>query len=157
MLRSGLAAVFILSLTSLTYGVPGQVVSYHLDHGTGTRDIVPTVPAGGLVITDIYFVANSAIDLILKQSDGQSEIPLFNMRNYIGFSGSFAAGIPCAPGSTLQVSPNNTTGYTYTIMGYIPGPASGNAPAVGTWGMIILGCIILIVGSRVIMQRKVAA
>jgi len=155
MMRYVVSLLVLSALPQIAAG-QGQVVSYQLPTGTGDRDIA-TVPSGGLVVTDIIFAAASSLDLVLEQVDSNGAVEKFHKLNQNGYDGHFQSGIVFDAGSTIHVNVSNTTAYTYTISGYIPTTAAqGKVPAVSTWGLVILGMLILIVASSVLTRRKTA-
>ena len=153
-MKRHVVSLLVLSALPQIASAQGQVVSYHLPPGTGDR-VLTTTPLGGLVITDIVIFASTGIELLLEQVDSEGTKEKF-YRQGVGTELHFKSGLVFDACSTIQVNANNGTQYAYTIAGYIPAVGPGNVPAVSTWGIIILGMLILIVGGSVLTRRRTA-
>lgn len=68
--RMILSFIVVLVNAGVVVAQPGQVVSYYAEW-TGTEsDIVPQVPAGGLVVTDVY--SSESANIYLDEVVGQT-------------------------------------------------------------------------------------
>ena len=150
---SCIVAPFIVTTSALAQP-SGQVVSYHLPPATGDRNF-GIVPEAGIVITDIAFASPSTtpLEVRFEQVDGSGTTQVF-WRQATVFSIHFNSGIPFTPGSTMRCNLGSDDTYSATISGYIPTTAAqGNVPAVSTWGLVILGLLVVSAGSVVMMKR----
>ena len=126
----------------------GEVVSFYATV-QDSLVMVPSVPSAGLIITDVSVNVTSPVSLNLKENG------VFKTDLRVGPSGHhFTSGIRFAPGTQLLVDLNGPT-YNVTISGYIPS-ITGNVPAVGAWGMLVMVLMIVVAGTMV-LRRRVAA
>ena len=146
---ASIVAVVLLSAGVAWGDTRGEVVSYHLPRLNGAI-IIPVVPAGGFVLTDV--VVQNGDASIFVYENGVPKLS-FNIREPETISYHFESGIVFSAGTevTLVIG----VGRDVTFGGYIPcsNPCDVPVPTVGEWGTVFMMMLILIGGTVVFAKR----
>ena len=126
-----------------------EVVSYYASGESGLV-VIPEVPEGGFVLTD---VAASAETRITVFDNGEPKLNLMLGGLAEVESAHFNSGIPFSPGSTVTVTHNLGVSYAITLTGYIPcsRACGGDEPRITKAGV---GVLALLASGAFIMGRR---
>ena len=149
MVRSAsIVGLVVLLWGGVAYG-QGEVRSYYQAASEGPI-IIPSVPTGGFVVTDIVVSGGSGIMAI--HENGVSKLD-FGIISPEKLSYHFESGIVFSAGTEVRIAPDPRN---VTLSGYIPSPPAGGIPTVSQWGLVVMVTLILIAGSVVFARRRVA-
>ena len=148
-----IVAVLLLSAGVASGHAPGEVVSYFYE---GSSGVAFNAPPGGFVLTDVLLGnCNNGGYLYLYAGDDPPNGVRAKVHSITcpGKEWHFNSGLTFPEGpvsleaDSLQI----------TMMGYIPSSTpTGNVPAVSTWGLTMLGLLVLTCGTVAILRRKAA-
>lgn len=141
----------------------GTPVSYHVTGVSGGwHTVVDPVPAGGFILTDIVSAGVADRTLTVAEGSSGSEVTRFITtktgragNNLDGIQVHLQTGIRFSAGDRVATSTAAPTADSFTFIGYIP--SSGSVPAVGAWGLLVMLLMIVVGGTMVLRQRRVAA
>lgn len=150
--------VLILAGPTAYAGTNGQVVSYFLPNvPQNTKiEVAPPFPQG-FVLTDISGITGtSVLSIYQRQNSVDTEKGRFYLSTGTGpqTNVNMTSGIPIDPNSSLVILQGSQV--DITLSGYIP-TIAGNAPAVSEWGLLMLGLLIVTVGTIFVARRKEVA
>lgn len=128
-----------------------QVVSYYVAQIQPSTKVVvvPSLPQG-FVLTDIHTPGNIYLDIYERQNAVDVHKGRIRIDQQAIASVNMVSGIPFAPQSSLVLESTNTV--DILISGYIPA-LPGNAPAVSTYGLVILAMLIIIAGTISLLRK----
>jgi hypothetical protein len=148
------AIVAFFMATSALAQPPGQVVSYFGSWSGTDFTIISEVPANGFVLTDIISPYENCNLELIELTPGMPDV--WKVIASLTLTNNLTSGVAFTPGKTVRAR-SCSGGHAITLAGYIPTTAAqSNVPAVSTWGLVVLGLLVVSAGSMVMVKRRAA-